>query len=271
MTAVREFMHRGLITCAPDTQLAQVAGLLRKHRIHAVIVIDDQNRAVGVVSDTDLLAGEWFGSGAENLAILQRVTAAELMTHPAATISSSSTAQDAAAEIRRQHVARLLVTEGQEPIGVVSISDLLAALPQGTAQRDRVRDVMSWGYVACRPSTPVKEAARAMLERDSRSLIVIGEGGRLVGVVTGFDLLAALTGEAEGGSAVADFMHIPITITPDTGLKDAVDLMLNKSIHRLVVVDPEDPAGPPLGLISTTDIVVEIASPGSAWAAESRC
>jgi hypothetical protein len=41
--------------------------------------------------------------------------------------------------------------------------------------------------------------------------------------------------------------------------------MLTKEIHRVIVLDPDVPEGPPLGLISTTDIVVEMASPGSAW------
>jgi CBS domain-containing protein len=264
MTSVREFMHPGLITCAPDTALGQVARLLREHRIHAVVVIDTTKHVVGVVSDTDLLAGEWLGNNAENVAILRRMTAGELMTKPVATIDASSTPQDAAAEIRRQHVARLVVTDDHGPIGVVSISDLLAALPNTVVDRVRVRDVMSWGYVACRPSTPVSSAARAMLERDSRSLIVIDEHGTVVGVVTGFDLLAVIAGDAQT-TEVADFMHPPIAIGPDAKLQDAVDLMLNKSIHRLVVVNPDRPTTTPLGLVSTTDIMVEMASPSSAW------
>ncbi len=266
MTSVREFMHRGLITCAPDAKLAEVAALLRKHRVHAIVVTDAANQAAGIVSDTDLLAGEWFGPGAENLAIMRRMTAGELMTQPVATIPASSTAQEAAAEMRRLHLARLLVTESAEPVGVVSVSDLLAALPMDATGRERVRDVMSWGYVACRPSTPVKGAVRAMLERDSRSLMVIGEHGKLVGVVTGFDLLASLAGRSDGREKVAEFMKPPITVSPEARLQDAVDLMLKNAIHRLVVVDPDDRDEPPLGLISTTDIVVEMASPGSAWA-----
>jgi CBS domain-containing protein len=80
------------------------------------------------------------------------------------------------------------------------------------------------------------------------------------------DHIGSLAGHSEGRDTVAEFMNPPITISPDARLQDAVDLMLKNVIHRLVVVDPEDPEEPPLGLISTTDIVVEMASPGSAWA-----
>jgi CBS domain-containing protein len=266
MTSVRKYMHEGLITCPPEEPLMKVAGLLRQHRIHGVLVADGLKPPVGVVSDTDLLAGEWLGGDSENLAVMRRMTAGELMTTPVATIPASSDAKQAAAEIRKHHVARLVVTEGGKPVGVISISDLLAALPHEATGRSRVQDVMSWGYLACRPSTPVAGAARAMLERDSRSIVVVGHTGRPVGVVTGHDLLAALTDGTEHRNAVSEFMNPPVTISPDARLPEAVDLMLTKEINRLVVVDPQDMEGPPLGLISSTDIMVEMAAPGSAWA-----
>ncbi|MFI5281782.1 MAG: CBS domain-containing protein [Candidatus Dormibacterales bacterium] len=265
MTTVRDVMHSGLITCAPSTMLADVAALLRKHRIHALVVTDGDKGAVGVVSDTDLLAGEWLGTNAENVAVLRRMTAGELMSKPLATIAASSSVEEAAAEIRRLHVARLLVTDGAISIGVLSESDLLAVLPRHPTQREKVSDVMSWGYVACSAGTPVDGAVRAMQERDSRSLVVIDDHGQLVGVVTGFDLLACLSGESRMDVGVTGLMKQPITIGPEASLQEAVDLMLDKSIHRLVVVDQSKPGGPPLGIISTTDIMVEMVSPDSAW------
>ena len=40
-------------------------------------------------------------------------------------------------------------------------------------------------------------------------------------------------------------------------------MMLRLHVHRLLVLDPAAPKGMPLGLISTADIVVEMATPGS--------
>jgi CBS domain-containing protein len=41
--------------------------------------------------------------------------------------------------------------------------------------------------------------------------------------------------------------------------------MIENHHHRLVVVDPEHPQSMPLGVISSYDIVNEMAQPGSVW------
>jgi CBS domain-containing protein len=60
-------------------------------------------------------------------------------------------------------------------------------------------------------------------------------------------------------------MHAPHTVFPQASLREAAAIMLQEQIHRLVVVDPAEPDSMPLGLISTADIVEEMAVPGSVW------
>jgi CBS domain-containing protein len=48
-------------------------------------------------------------------------------------------------------------------------------------------------------------------------------------------------------------------------LREAADLMIQKHHHRLIVVDEEDPDAFPLGVISSFDIVAEMARAGSIW------
>jgi CBS domain-containing protein len=109
-------------------------------------------------------------------------------------------------------------------------------------------------------------AVRAMVERRSRSVIVT-EDDRPVGVLTGGDALAlyATPAGACGSGTVAEFMTSPaITATPDLPLNEAADRLLTHEIHRLVVVSARDGSGP-LGVISTADIVVEMADAQSEW------
>ncbi|MEZ5580740.1 MAG: CBS domain-containing protein [Candidatus Competibacteraceae bacterium] len=53
-TKVKDLMHRGIIACAPDDTVAQVAKLMIDKEIHAVVVMDG-GKATGVVSQTDLV------------------------------------------------------------------------------------------------------------------------------------------------------------------------------------------------------------------------
>jgi CBS domain-containing protein len=263
---VRDVMHPGLIACTPETRLGQAAALLSAHRIHALIVADSDGRPMGMLSDTDLLAGEWLSTDEASLSTMRSLTAAELMSTPLATIDADADAEEAAARMRRDRLSRLVVIDDDVAVGVVAISDFVRSLARMPAERSTVADVMSWAIVTCLAQTPLPAAARAMDERRSRSIVVVDRSGSPVGVLTGFDLLAAYDGGALAGT-VEDHMHPPLTIGPQASLRDAADQMLTHEVHRLVVVDPEDRAQIPLGLISTSDIVAEMAAPDSVWQA----
>jgi CBS domain-containing protein len=261
---VRDLMHPGLITCPPDTRLGDAARLLLERGVHAVIVTDVDGRPAGVLSDTDLLAGEWLSTDETSLATMQEITAGDLMSSPPATVAADTTVSAAAARLCRENLSRLLVTENGHPVGVIAVSDLVRNLARPSGERSRVADVMSWAIVTCLPETPVAAAARAMHERRSRSVVVVDRSGSPLGVVTGLDLLSLYAGSALD-STVAELMHPPLTIGPDASLREAADTMLRHEVHRLVVVDLDDPKRIPLGLVSTSDIVAEMAAPESVW------
>ncbi len=261
---VRDLMRPNLITCPPGTRLGEAAAMLVRHHVHAIIVADPSGLQQGVVTDTDLLAGEWLSNDAASLEAMRNLTAQDIMSTPVMAIDAEAPAAEAAARMRAERVHRLVVTEMERGIGVISVSDLVASLKPAGLERRVVGDVMSRGLVVCRSDTPVAAAARAMAERRSRSIVIVDVNGHPLGVVTGFDLLSFV----EGGDAqqpVSSLMHAPVTIGPEASLRAAADLMLRHHLHRLVVVDPAHPDGMPLGLISTSDIVVEMASPGSVW------
>jgi CBS domain-containing protein len=60
-------------------------------------------------------------------------------------------------------------------------------------------------------------------------------------------------------------MHNPLTIDIHASLREAADLMIQHHHHRVIVVDEKDPGSFPLGIVSSFDIVAEMARPGSVW------
>ena len=52
---VGEAMARSVVTCAPDSPLAEVIGQMVEHHIHRVVVVD-AGKPVGIISTLDVLA-----------------------------------------------------------------------------------------------------------------------------------------------------------------------------------------------------------------------
>jgi CBS domain-containing protein len=119
--------------------------------------------------------------------------------------------------------------------------------------------------LVCRAETPVAEIARGMTYARYRSVLVLSADGRTMGVVSGLDFLGAIQDPALLQAPAEKVMHPALTTTPEASLKEAADLMIEHHHHRLIVLDPEHPQAVPLGIISSVDIVAEMAQPGSVW------
>ncbi|MFH1632963.1 MAG: CBS domain-containing protein [Chloroflexota bacterium] len=263
---VRDLMHPGVLTCQPNASLGQVAVLLTRHHVHALIVPDSDGRPLGIITDYDLLAGEWLSIDAESLDAMRKLTAADLMSYPVDTIEADMTLSDAAHKLIEEDVNRLLVTEKGNPVGVISISDFVSSIAkEEKPQRETVADVMSDAILVCRGKTPIISAARTMTEARWRSVLVVDAKGKYLGVVSGKDLITFVENGVDESLTVRDVMHPALTININASLREAADLMIQKHHHRLIVIDVEDPDAFPLGIVSSFDIVAEMARPGSVW------
>lgn len=263
---VKDLMHPGIITCKPTATLGQVAVLLDQHQVHALFVADRDGRILGVITDLDLMAGEWLSSDSESLTIMRKLTAADLMSHPVDSIEANIPLSVAVDEFIEKRISRLLVTENEKPVGIISLSDFVASIAgEIRSKRDTVGDVMSDAILVCRGKTSVASAARAMTSAGWRSVLVVDVKGKILGVVSGYDLLRFVKEGVGEKLIVRDVMHPALTIDINASLREAADMLIQNHHHRLVVIDKNDPDAFPLGALSTFDIVAEMAMPDSVW------
>ena len=263
---VKDLMHPGIITCKPTATLGQVAVLLNQHQVHALFVTDRDGRILGVISDFDLMAGEWLSSDSESLAAMRKLTAADLMTQPVDSVEANILLTEAVNQFIEKGVSRFLVTDNGKPAGIISLSDFIASIAgEIKSKRNTVGDVMSDAILVCRGKTPVTSAARAMTSSGWRSVLVVDSKGKILGVVSGHDLLPFVKEGVGDNLIVRDVMHPALTIDIHATLREAADMMIQNHHHRLVVIDKDDPDAFPLGVISTFDIVAEMARPDSVW------
>ena len=264
---INDVMHKGLITCPPETSLGKVAAMLTNHHLHALVVAEEAEQPLGIISDFDLLAGEWLSVDEESLNTMRSLTARDLMTSPIESVDVNTSANEAAKRMAEKGIHRMLVTDAGKPVGILSVSDLVAGIAaQEEIKRETVGDVMSDTFLVCREDNTVLSAARTMTQAGWRSIIVVNSRGKLQGVITGRDLVALAGTTVDLDLKVSALMNRNL-ITTDihSSLQEAADIMIQHHCHRVIVVDQSDPEGFPLGVISSFDIVAAMARPGSIW------
>jgi len=123
---VGEVMHPGIVVCSPESPASVAARLMAEHRIHAVVVLgDEEDGGVwSVLTDLDLLDAAARGE-------LGLLTAAAVARTRAATVCRSDSLERARELMRAHGVSHLLVTARGRPAGVVSTLDLVDAAAAG--------------------------------------------------------------------------------------------------------------------------------------------
>src|SRR5688572_29212191 len=104
----------------------------------------------------------------------------------------------------------------------------------------RVSDIMSPNVAGCETDSLVPEAARLMCQNDCGSIPVLDGQRRPIGIVTDRDITCR--GVAQGRdmqrTAVGEIMTKPVvTVGRDTSVDDCCELMEERQIRRVLVVD----------------------------------
>ncbi|MBD0842068.1 CBS domain-containing protein [Streptomyces sp. TRM68416] len=138
---VRDVMKRSVAGLSADTPFLDIARMLARRQTGAVPVVDDSQRVVGVVAESDLLArAASLAAPADRPGLFAKVhgrhrhaadagdTAATLMSAPALTVHPWTAVVDAA-RASRSRIRQIFVTDHHDRlVGVVSRSELLQAL-----------------------------------------------------------------------------------------------------------------------------------------------
>lgn len=130
-TKLKEFATTLVAVVEPETSARQVAQLMRRHHIGALVVVDalDKNKPVGIVTDRDLVL-ELMAEGLDPAVF----TAGDIMSIDLVKAHSEMDAMDAVQLMRQHRLRRLVVTDGSGNLaGIVTIEDVLALLTRELA------------------------------------------------------------------------------------------------------------------------------------------
>jgi CBS domain-containing protein len=129
----------------------------------------------------------------------------------------------------------------------------------------KVGDLMKIEVKTIEPDASISDAMLMLADSHISALPVVDRSGKMVGVLSRTDILAAEE-DAESapkrdallaGTYVRDLMtSLPHTISPDADVRSAAQQMLDADVHRLYV-SADDRV---IGAISMSDIVRAVAS-----------
>jgi CBS domain-containing protein len=140
---VKEVMKKDLVTCAPDSALADVAKTMRDRDCGFLPVVDSHGGVVGVVTDRDVCLA------VPSTRTPAHIAASEVMSHPVFACFADEHVKTVLVTMSRHRVRRLPVLDKQHGHlqGVLSLDDIVQAPRQrGTPTSDDIVDALKAIY-----------------------------------------------------------------------------------------------------------------------------
>jgi acetoin utilization protein AcuB len=141
---VGRIMHTNLITVSPKTTLVEAREQIDKWGIDHLLVVDANEKLVGIVSDRDLKL--YWASPANTLSshelsyLLEKILVEMIMIKTVKTITTETTIERAAFIMQVHNINALPVMENEELVGIITSTDVMGVLLQAIGMsEDSVR------------------------------------------------------------------------------------------------------------------------------------
>jgi citrate synthase len=116
---VGDIMSRPVVTARPAETVADAAGVMRERHVGSVVVVDADERAIGILTERDMIRLASAGSDASTAKV------SEWMTADPDTVGPDIEVRDAFARLSEHGYRHIPVVEDAKLVGVVSMRDLM--------------------------------------------------------------------------------------------------------------------------------------------------
>ena len=184
---IHQVMSSPPFTAPVNMDYREAYQLLLNHRIRHLVVTDSLGNLVGIVTGTDFLTHlglEYF---------MEFKSVGQVMMRDVLSLAPSATAFTAMKLMHDRRVSSLVIEDNCMPVGIVTERDLLRLIRSRTPlPKVRLQQVMSQPLQTVFSDVSCHRAAKILLEKGLRRLVVINSSGRCVGIITETDLIKGL-------------------------------------------------------------------------------
>jgi CBS domain-containing protein len=125
-TLVQDAMTRVVLTIGPAHTLRQAAELMSARRVGAAVVLDPDTSGIGILTERDVLDAVGAGLDPGRESALAHTTTDVVFASPRWTL------EEAARAMTHGNFRHLIVLDHREPVGMVSVRDIVRCWTQGT-------------------------------------------------------------------------------------------------------------------------------------------
>ncbi|GAA1916459.1 CBS domain-containing protein [Streptantibioticus ferralitis] len=122
---VRDAMSTVILTIGPTHTLRQAARLMSARRVGSAVVLDPDTCGLGILTERDILNALGAGLSPDEEAAHEHTTTDVVFAAPDWTLDEAANA------MVRGGFRHLIVLDGQDPVGVVSVRDIIGCWTRG--------------------------------------------------------------------------------------------------------------------------------------------
>lgn len=253
---VKEIMNHSYPSLYTDELATKARAILRDQNLRVLPIIDDERRLVGTLSRRNIMT---------ITSSISPIRIKGIMTTPPFVATMEMDALQALREMNRLdkwYVAVVESSQNESYVGMLGLENFIDAfLKKDSQELSRpVLEIMSSELVTCSPEEEIDNVWRKMQDRKFAGCPVVRKG-RLVGIITQTNMLdsgsffpafESKKGRFKRPSKISVVMKTSVfSLKPTSTIREAAELLLEKNIGRLPVVDEK---GELVGIVDREDI-----------------
>lgn len=269
MDKARDYMVTEVATVYPNDTISHARNLMLERGVKRLLVVDKEGKLVGILTLRDIVRilssrrVPWKWRSLEDSLI------GTYMTKDPVTVTPDTTIYEAAKLMIELGISGLPVVRSNSLVGLLTKTDLIRYFAEKMGGVFSVRDLMKKDVITVRETDNVKKAAKIMMEKGVKRLIVTDSARKILGIVTETDLayvgaiwskkrivietLAGREVRRVKAKTVGEIMKTPVvTVKPKDDAAKAARMMLEFGFSGFPVSSDGEKLE---GLITKTDVI----------------
>jgi CBS domain-containing protein len=186
-SGLNEVIVKRSITVKPTTLLLDAREILFKHKIRRLIVLDEKEKPVGIITEKDVAKAVYSLAGKP----IKSVKVGDFMSKNLVTAKKNATVYDCAKLMKNRKISSVIVLSDKGTLeGLVTKTDLVSVFLTQAAAPLKVSDIMTRKVITVTPSDSVL-LVESLLINNRITRIVVERKRKPVGIITHRNFLPA--------------------------------------------------------------------------------